>query len=831
MPAPTASPGAPPDSRHTYATYAHDAYGNVTQTLNYGDSGQAGDELQTDVTAFAHNTSAYIVSLPLTVEQRVPGGALLSQVNFGYDATPPVRGNLTSLSRLLRYTGVADQSATRTTSYFANGNPQTATDETGRATTTSYETASGFALFPRSVTNPANEVTNMTWDVGCAAPLTQTDANGRTTTNTYDPLCRLQRTDFPLGGYVAHSQPDLGNPGAQRSRTDAPPPPGVSGTSWTETFFDGLGRPWKTVSRGPTAGADIVAEQSYGVRGLLTEAVEPRYEGDPERVVSYEYDALGRAVRVALPGGREALTSYEATSQTATDPDGKQTTTRFDAFGRVIAVERSLSGQPVITQTVYDVLGRRVGMTDPIGAQWTWAYDSLGRVRDEWDADAGHRTYSYDKADRPLTQTNAKGQTTTLAYMTSGRLQSRANTSGTVTYTYSQARSGFYNTGRPTRVSSSSGTLDIDYDALGRAVKQKRTLDGTNYTVQKQLDPSGFELGTSYPDGDSVANLTYDGAGRLAAIPGIVTAITYDALGRPLLQQNANSTSTTWSYSDPRGFLSQIQTSGSQGTIQNLQYTQYSDAGFLQQVTSPTGGEAWSYGYDDLGHMITATHLNDAAQSQSYTYDGADRILTSSRYGTYSYPAAGQPRPHAPLSVNGVPLAYDLNGNVTQAGTRTLTWNANDLPTQVTLGGVTTTFTYDGPGERLKKSSSLGTRRYPFGDDYEIATGIVTKYISVEGLGVIAKRVGNGPSSVSYWLHNDRLGSIQAVSNSAGQVVHRRTYRPYGETLTQTSTTESRGWIDQRNDPETGLTYLHARYFDPQLGVFLPRIRLESRAG
>jgi RHS repeat-associated protein len=32
---------------------------------------------------------------------------------------------------------------------------------------------------------------------------------------------------------------------------------------------------------------------------------------------------------------------------------------------------------------------------------------------------------------------------------------------------------------------------------------------------------------------------------------------------------------------------------------------------------------------------------------------------------------------------------------------------------------------------------------------------------------------------------------------------------------------ESRGWIDQRNDTETGLTYLHARYFDPQLGVFL----------
>ncbi|MEM7060450.1 MAG: hypothetical protein AAF557_22965 [Pseudomonadota bacterium] len=35
-----------------------------------------------------------------------------------------------------------------------------------------------------------------------------------------------------------------------------------------------------------------------------------------------------------------------------------------------------------------------------------------------------------------------------------------------------------------------------------------------------------------------------------------------------------------------------------------------------------------------------------------------------------------------------------------------------------------------------------------------------------------------------------------------------------------TYTQESKGYIDERYDPETRLRYLHARYFDPILGLF-----------
>ncbi len=75
------------------------------------------------------------------------------------------------------------------------------------------------------------------------------------------------------------------------------------------------------------------------------------------------------------------------------------------------------------------------------------------------------------------------------------------------------------------------------------------------------------------------------------------------------------------------------------------------------------------------------------------------------------------------------------------------------------------------------------------------------------------------------WLHRDNLASVRAVTSSAGAANRVSAYKPYGEqvetVLVALSPTESKGYIGERTDPETGLTYLHARYYDPALGRFL----------
>ncbi len=80
------------------------------------------------------------------------------------------------------------------------------------------------------------------------------------------------------------------------------------------------------------------------------------------------------------------------------------------------------------------------------------------------------------------------------------------------------------------------------------------------------------------------------------------------------------------------------------------------------------------------------------------------------------------------------------------------------------------------------------------------------------------RRVG----SATGFLLQDGLGSVRFESQTGGTSAW-RDYGPYGMPSNDNGLTvaNGRGYINERFDPETGLQYLHARYYDPHLGRFL----------
>jgi RHS repeat-associated protein len=91
------------------------------------------------------------------------------------------------------------------------------------------------------------------------------------------------------------------------------------------------------------------------------------------------------------------------------------------------------------------------------------------------------------------------------------------------------------------------------------------------------------------------------------------------------------------------------------------------------------------------------------------------------------------------------------------------------------------------------------------------------------GLGTLLfTAVAAAASTVTYY-YNDLAGSPVVATNATGQVIWRESYQPYGgRTRNEPSSAENKVWFtSRRQDAETGLVYMGARYYDPLVGRFV----------
>jgi RHS repeat-associated protein len=74
-------------------------------------------------------------------------------------------------------------------------------------------------------------------------------------------------------------------------------------------------------------------------------------------------------------------------------------------------------------------------------------------------------------------------------------------------------------------------------------------------------------------------------------------------------------------------------------------------------------------------------------------------------------------------------------------------------------------------------------------------------------------------------LHREGLASLRAITSAAGVKIEAALYKPFGEQsewlLPGNPAPETKGWIGERYDADAGLQYLNARYYDPELSLFL----------
>ncbi|MFY0610811.1 MAG: N-6 DNA methylase [Hyphomicrobiaceae bacterium] len=200
-------------------------------------------------------------------------------------------------------------------------------------------------------------------------------------------------------------------------------------------------------------------------------------------------------------------------------------------------------------------------------------------------------------------------------------------------------------------------------------------------------------------------------------------------------------------------------------------------------------------------------------------------MTSNSKVGAYAYPAQGATavRPHAVTAAGPYSFTYDAAGNLLTENkiggdTLALTWDSENKLAQATVNAATYTYTYGADNGRVLKThkAANGDRHtvYVGGGEVEISSaGVWTKY-----LGDDVKRVGhNGTTAETFYHHRDHLKGIRVITNAAGAEVSRTTYRPYGDKGKTSGThAESKWFIGERHDAETGLVFLNAR--SPDIG-------------
>jgi RHS repeat-associated protein len=184
---------------------------------------------------------------------------------------------------------------------------------------------------------------------------------------------------------------------------------------------------------------------------------------------------------------------------------------------------------------------------------------------------------------------------------------------------------------------------------------------------------------------------------------------------------------------------------------------------------------------------------------------------------------------------SGASYDYDANGNLIEktegSDVWTYEWNAENQLIRVTVNGnEVARFSYDPLGRRVEKVAGGVTTSYLFdGEDALRARRGAFPVLVIHGPGVdepLARELGG---ALTYY-HADGLGSTVRLTNQTGEVTQEYRYDAWGNLELGADqpdyTFTGRAW-----DPEVGLYYYRARYYEPRLGRFISEDPIEFRGG
>lgn len=812
------------DTDHFSSTYS---WGNPLTTSV---SSNVSPTPRATINSYEHNTTHWILGLPKTVTQ---SGRLMVENTYSPEGEKIA----------------VDQYGVRVAeySYSSDGTVNRFTDAIGRVT----RPLNWKRGTPQRIIRPDNF--SMYQYVDDNGWLTSSkNTRSHTTNYTRDNMGRLTQYIPPqtLRQWDPTNVSYSFNPNATQTITKA--------NGQTTITYDSMNRPVLVAVTDLTDQSTTYTRTEYDAAGRTIFESYPSTSPNPTEGMVTTYDGLGRVVSTYPTSDPSAKITYQYLDNNrrrVIDEDGNVTTYSYRGYngphdGPVSLIEQPQDVKTYMTYDIWDQLTRvrQLGTQNGIDMNESmyFSYDAQGRRCRKYTQEGRQTNYKYDAAGQLIAY--SKGQPPNrfctepyglsrvdMTYDDLGRVtKTDYEDPGTPDIEYS-----YYRNGLPLTTKRGGVISNYRFDELDQPIWEQMFVDGRAYRITYGYNDAGHLTSRKMPGGQ-VLEYDVDGLGRMKSIShdgdflasgasyhpsGALDAFTYgngyvfgqtlDARQRPIRLQVAGQTELALDQSltyTNRGRVNSVTDLADIDGLGNDRSYVYDALGRLTQAFGPWGQS--DYSYDALGNLRSKTQLSSTLnRTVTNSYDWRNRIIKSED------------------SLLGTRLVnHDTRGNVTRLGGQYFVYDQSNQPIQLS-GDVSGSYLYDGNMKRVRVTMN-GETHYNFYDrsgklvhvDNRAGADKRTNYVYA-GDQMIARleTIGNNVAPpIAYYQFTDMLGSPVAGTDATGAVSWRERYTPFGEKMLKPAQLDNQasftGHID---DTATGLTYMQARYYDPNIGRFL----------
>jgi RHS repeat-associated protein len=845
-----------------------DIWGNVTQckTELYKAANNNIEELLTNIMYVAPGTASAIPGVPSDIDitkTRAGQASVNTQKKFTYY-------NSGLLENAIEY---ANTQSPITTNYFYTpaGNISTATVSAigilPRKKSFIYENKFRFATKTISTTFPIiPDITfeeNILFEPLWGNVVSNLSSQCLNTTYSYDAFGRVLQSNHKVGTAEAYSvNYSRGwSINAQTQTFESLTHPGKPDII---TYYDKIGRKKLQAIKGFN-NQDVYSAISYDARGNVATETNTYLANETPIVTYYSYDDLNRQqsssnVMATINywytfqnGDLKTITSNQNTgvnTSTVADPSGKvlysvddggSLTFEYDSWGNEIKTSK---GGQVFTEKVFDNFNRLTSISD---------------------ANAGTKTYTYNGAGELIQEIDALGNTHNYVYDGIGRLKYKNGAEGTRTYIYGDGVD-VCKRAYLTKIVNYNGVVeDMNYDNMGRLITHNKIIDNNNYLHKYTYDQYDNKITEDYPSAYKTYNeynadgylqkvgyaTAFNGQGQPTAFHYFFTAQEVNGMGQAKKYLLGNGYTTNKSYLN--GYLQSHKATFNGSSVFDIETSfDFANDNLLSRKDNlGIAAQTELFTYDNLDRLISSqiSVPNNQFAAVTYQYDGVansskGNVAQNSIIGNLSGYAA--PKYHAVRHVQGfVPVpgpAVVPDPSIISAIDQDIEYTSFNKTAHIVENNMDLQIEYDAQEDRVKNvltdnnTNAITTKHYignyetkttPLGETYKI------HYIAGgDGLCAVVTIDDINGTQVHY-TYSDHLGSIATITDGTGGIEAKQSFDAWGRrrdpdawhniyastfTPAYIPTWLYRGYTGHEQVPDFALINMNGRMYDPALG-------------